>query len=140
MSVATSFHEERAVGERDRRSSCSVTAPGSGVGGADAARSRSTRRGRPPMSASNSPFLEFTSPRSSRDPLARRPRARRIVVVPMFIAQGGHLKADLPKLVTAARVRHPGCEIVQTLAVGEADPVIAAMADYARRCATGDVG
>lgn len=66
--------------------------------------------------------------------------ARRIVVVPMFIAQGGHLKADLPKLVAAARVRHPGCDIVQALAVGEADPVIAAIADYARRCATGDTG
>ncbi|MDT3672025.1 MAG: CbiX/SirB N-terminal domain-containing protein [Aromatoleum sp.] len=86
-------------------------------------------------------FLEFIEPTldvAIHSLVARG--ARRIVVVPMFIAQGGHLKADLPKLVTAARVRHPGCEIVQTLAVGEADPVIAAMADYARRCATGDVG
>ena len=86
-------------------------------------------------------FLEFIEPTldAAIDSLVTR-GARRIVVVPMFIAQGGHLKADLPKLVAAARVRHPDCEIVQALAVGEADPVIAAMADYARRCATGETG
>jgi len=86
-------------------------------------------------------FLEFIEPTLdvAIDTLVAR-GVRRVVVVPMFIAQGGHLKADLPKLVAAARVRHPGCEIVQALAVGEADPVVAAMADYARSCATGDIG
>lgn len=86
-------------------------------------------------------FLEFIEPTLdvAIDSLVVR-GAQRIVVVPMFIAQGGHLKADLPKLIAAARVRHPGREIVQALAVGEADPVIVAMADYARRCATGDIG
>ncbi len=86
-------------------------------------------------------FLEFIEPTLdvAIDSLVAR-GAHHIVVVPMFIAQGGHLKADLPKLVAAARMRHPGCEIVQALAVGEADPVVQAMADYARRCATGDSG
>ena len=86
-------------------------------------------------------FLEFIEPALdvAIDALVAR-GARRVVVVPMFIAQGGHLKADLPKLVAAARARHPGCEIVQAPAVGEADPVITAMAEYARTCATGDIG
>ena len=57
--------------------------------------------------------------------------ARRITVVPMFLAQGGHLKRDVPLLVEQASLRHPGCEIRQALAVGEADRVVTAMAEYA---------
>jgi len=84
-------------------------------------------------------FLEFIAPTldDAIDVLVAQ-GARRVVVVPMFIAQGGHLKSDLPKLVDAARVRHRGCDIVQALAVGEADVVVAAMAEHARRCALDD--
>jgi sirohydrochlorin cobaltochelatase len=84
-------------------------------------------------------FLEFIAPTldDAIDALVAR-GARRVVVVPMFIAQGGHLKSDLPKLIDAARVRHRGCDIVQALAVGEADVVVAAMAEHARRCALDD--
>lgn len=80
-------------------------------------------------------FLEFIAPTlpEAIDSLVAL-GARRIAVVPMFIAQGGHLKKDLPQLVAAARARHPDCEIVQAPAVGEAAPVIAAMAGYAQRC------
>lgn len=62
----------------------------------------------------------------------------RITVVPMFLAQGGHLKKDIPALVEAARARHPQCEIRQALAVGEVDGVVRAMADYACGCARED--
>ena len=84
-------------------------------------------------------FLEFIAPTFDEaiDTLVAD-GARRIVVVPMFIAQGGHLKRDLPTLVDAARARHRECEIVQALAVGEADTVVAAMAEYARRCVADD--
>ena len=34
--------------------------------------------------------------------------ATTIDIVPAFMAQGGHLKRDLPLLVEAARARHPG--------------------------------
>ena len=61
--------------------------------------------------------------------------ATHVTVVPMFLAQGGHLKRDVPKLIEAARVRHPECRIAQAAAVGEADGVVAAMAGYARQCA-----
>lgn len=84
-------------------------------------------------------FLEFIAPTLDEaiDTLVAR-GARRIAVVPMFIAQGGHLKRDLPQLVAAARARHPGCDIVQAMAVGEADGVVAAMAEHARHCAHDD--
>jgi len=82
-------------------------------------------------------FLELMSPTLADvvDSLVAR-GVRHIAVVPMFIAQGGHLKSDVPKLVAAARERHPECDIVQALAVGEADSVIAAMAAYAHGCVT----
>lgn len=82
-------------------------------------------------------FLEFMQPTLEGviDTLTTQ-GVRRIAVVPMFIAQGGHLKSDVPKLVAEARARHPECEIMQALAVGEADSVIAAMAAYAHRCVT----
>lgn len=79
-------------------------------------------------------FLEFMTPTLAEaiDRLVAG-GARRIAVVPMFIAQGGHLKSDVPDLVAAARLRHPDCEIVQAPAVGEAESVIAAMAAYAHQ-------
>ncbi|MBL8443966.1 MAG: CbiX/SirB N-terminal domain-containing protein [Zoogloeaceae bacterium] len=61
----------------------------------------------------------------------------RVTVVPVFLAQGGHLKKDVPVLVEEARVRHPQCEIRQVLAVGEADTVVAAIAGYAAQCGRG---
>jgi sirohydrochlorin cobaltochelatase len=81
-------------------------------------------------------FLEFIEPPlpEAIDQLVAS-GVTRITVIPMFLAQGGHLKKDVPALVEAARLRHPGCDIRQALAVGEADSVIAAMADYARQCA-----
>ncbi|NLF53489.1 MAG: cobalamin biosynthesis protein CbiX [Thauera phenolivorans] len=60
--------------------------------------------------------------------------AERIAVVPIFLAQGGHLKRDLPEMLEAVRGAHPGCEISLAPAAGEADGVIAAMAAYARAC------
>jgi len=99
-------------------------------------RVRDTLRALAPELGVELAFLEFLAPTLDEaiDVLVAR-GARRIVIVPMFIARGGHLKNDLPKLVAAACERHPGCEIVQTLAVGEAEPVVAAMASYARQCA-----
>ncbi len=84
-------------------------------------------------------FLEFMQPPLAEaiDTLVAN-GATRITVVPMFLAQGGHLKHDVPDQVEAARRRHPGCRIDQALAVGEADGVADAMADYARHCVERD--
>lgn len=77
-------------------------------------------------------FLEFMQPGlvASIDCLARG-GATHVTVVPMFLAQGGHVKKDLPVLLDEARVLHPGCQVELLAAVGEADPVVAAMAAYA---------
>lgn len=80
-------------------------------------------------------FLEFMSPTLA-DAIATLATggASRIAVVPVFLAQGGHLKRDLPLLLDEARRSHPGCDISLARAAGEADAVVAAMADYARSC------
>lgn len=54
----------------------------------------------------------------------------RIVVLPMFIAQGGHLKQDLPLLIDEQRRLHPRVEFEQACAVGEAESIVQAMADH----------
>lgn len=77
-------------------------------------------------------FLEFMTPSLAEaiDKVVAQGAAR-VTVIPMFLAQGGHLKKDVPLLVGEARQRYPACDIRQALAVGEMDEVIAAMADHA---------
>lgn len=79
-------------------------------------------------------FLEFMRPTLGEaiDALAEG-GATRITVVPMFLAQGGHVKKDLPALLEAVRARHPRCEIGLVEAVGEAPGVVEAMARHALR-------
>lgn len=76
-------------------------------------------------------FLEFLEP--SLDVCVDKlvaAGARDIQVVPMFMAQSGHLKRDLPLLVEAAQRRHPRIRLVVSGAVGEAPEVINAMAGH----------
>jgi sirohydrochlorin cobaltochelatase len=51
----------------------------------------------------------------------------RIVVLPMFIAQGGHLKGDLPLLIDELRARYPQARFTQADALGDAEPIVQAM-------------
>ena len=53
------------------------------------------------------------------------------VVVPMFIAQGGHLKRDVPELLAVLRERHPAMALTLAPAIGESASVIEAMAQAA---------
>lgn len=55
----------------------------------------------------------------------------RLTLVPLFLAQGGHLKQDLPKLLDDIRGRHPGVRIEVTQAIGDSDALIAAIAEWA---------
>ncbi len=57
--------------------------------------------------------------------------ARNILVVPMFIAQGGHLKRDVPEMMARLRSTHPEARFSLAGAIGENDAVIRAMADAA---------
>ena len=76
-------------------------------------------------------FLEFMTP--SLEECAESlvvDGCERIVIVPMFIAQGGHLKNDVPRIVDTLRARHANVVFDLHGAVGEAESVVQAMAAY----------
>jgi sirohydrochlorin cobaltochelatase len=74
-------------------------------------------------------FLEFMSPTLGEcvSTLAQQ-GVDRIVVLPMFIARGGHLKREVPEMITALRSTHPGIDISLAAVIGEQDTVVRAMA------------
>lgn len=74
-------------------------------------------------------FMEFMSPTLDEavDAVVAD-GARAVTVVPIFLAQGGHLKRDVPLRVEAARRRHPDTNFTLAPAIGEDDGVLAAMA------------
>ena len=51
----------------------------------------------------------------------------RVVVLPMFIAQGGHLKHDLPQIIEQLRALYPQTRFEQATALGDADSIVQAM-------------
>jgi len=54
-----------------------------------------------------------------------------ITLVPLFLAQGGHLKEDLPRLLDDVRRRYPSVTIHVTQAIGDSAVLTAAIADWA---------
>ena len=77
-------------------------------------------------------FLELMRPTfdESIDCLVQQ-GATEVVIVPIFMAAGSHIKKDLPLMAASAMERHSGIRIGIAPPVGEAEPVLAAMADYA---------
>jgi sirohydrochlorin cobaltochelatase len=55
----------------------------------------------------------------------------RVTVVPLFLAQGGHLKEDLPRLLDDIRGLHPSLRIDVTQAIGDSQDLTDAIADWA---------
>ncbi|MCG3186056.1 MAG: hypothetical protein IOMNBAOH_00609 [Rhodocyclaceae bacterium] len=65
-------------------------------------------------------FLEFMTPTLAQAVAELCGQgARAIRIVPLFLAQGGHLKRDLPSLIEALRLDHPGTELTLDRAIGE---------------------
>ncbi|MBK7766771.1 MAG: CbiX/SirB N-terminal domain-containing protein [Sulfuritalea sp.] len=87
---------------------------------------------REPESLVEPGFLELMRPTFDEgvDCLVRQ-GATEIVVVPIFMAAGSHIRKDLPQLAASAMDRHAGLVIELAAPVGEAATVLAAMADYA---------
>ena len=54
-----------------------------------------------------------------------------ITVVPLFLAQGGHLKEDLPRLLDDIRGHYPSLRIDVTQAIGDSEDLTNAIADWA---------
>ena len=74
-------------------------------------------------------FLEFMAPglRGAGDALAGAGCAQ-VDVVPLFLGAGGHVRKDVPALLADLRAAHPGVRWTLRRTIGEAEPVIAAMA------------
>jgi sirohydrochlorin cobaltochelatase len=74
-------------------------------------------------------FLEFltpTLPETAAQLVAQG--CDKIVVMPMFIARGGHLKNDLPGIIDLLRSTYPTVEFCLGGAIGEDESVVQAMA------------
>ncbi len=77
-------------------------------------------------------FLELMSPALADAVAAAVAKgATRIAVAPVFWAQGGHLKRDVPALLAQVCTGHPGLRIDLWPVLGERDAVLDAIAaDY----------
>ena len=81
-------------------------------------------------------FLEFMAPTLPEciESLVRE-GADKIVIVPMFIARGGHLKRDVPELLDGLRKTYPAVEFSLAGVIGEEESVVQAMAAAAKNIA-----
>ena len=59
--------------------------------------------------------------------------AQKIVVVPVFFGQGGHLRNDFPVILSACREKFPMIALSTTPAVGEDLAVLQAIVDFGAR-------
>lgn len=77
-------------------------------------------------------FLEFLPPTLGEaiDGIAVAGHTR-LTIVPIFMAQSGHTKRDLPAILAAAWERHPQLDIQLATPIGEARDVVQAIAAYA---------
>ena len=77
-------------------------------------------------------FLEFmtpTLPERAAEMIALG--ADKIVVMPMFVARGGHLKKETPEMIEALRLKYPKVTFSLGNAIGEHELVVEAMATAA---------
>lgn len=79
-------------------------------------------------------FLEFMAPTllEAGDTLAAA-GCTRVVIVPLFLGTGGHVRKDLPLLIETLRGAHPQVTWTLQPSIGEAPDVIEAMAHAALR-------
>jgi sirohydrochlorin cobaltochelatase len=77
-------------------------------------------------------FLELMEPRLAEAVAALAGDGiARITLVPLFLAQGGHLKEDLPRLLDDIRKQHSAVRIDVTAAIGDSESLTNAIADWA---------
>lgn len=73
-------------------------------------------------------YLEIMTPRltEAMDRIAGSGVAD-VTVAPLFMAQGGHLKEDVPRLLAEVQQRHPDVQLRLLPAVGEVDSILSAI-------------
>ena len=76
-------------------------------------------------------FLEIMQP-TLPDAVARLSGAgcAHIIVAPMFMAQGGHLKRDLRQMLNGLREHYPAITLEALPAVGDVEPILNAITDW----------
>ena len=88
-------------------------------------------QGRAPERAPMLAYLELMAPDLAAAIATQAERGFDAVrIVPLFLGPGGHLRHDLPRIVDAARARHPKLRIELAGPAGEDPFVIEALADY----------
>ena len=76
-------------------------------------------------------FLEFMAPSLAESAEVLLAEGfERIVILPMFIAQGGHLKEDIPLLINELCERYPQARFELTSALGDSEDIVQAMAAH----------
>lgn len=79
-------------------------------------------------------YLEFMTPTLAEAGAALAAAGcTRVVVLPMFLGAGGHVRQDLPRQLDALRAAHPALAFELAGAIGEQPEVLAAMAAAALR-------
>jgi len=79
-------------------------------------------------------FLELMTPTLEQAVArAQAQGAKRVVLVPLFMAQGGHLKRDLPQLAQRIREQHPQLELQLLSAIGDVPEILQAITDWVLR-------
>jgi|SRR6266850_6554952 len=81
-------------------------------------------------------FLEIMSP--SLDEAAARLASegfKTVIIVPLFLAQGTHLKRELPAMLAKVRKRHASTEFRVTPALGDAPEIVAAITEWVQGAA-----
>ncbi len=76
-------------------------------------------------------FLEHMAPTledAASDLIARG--ATQLSIVPVFIANGGHLREDLPRRVEALTAKHPGIPVRIAPPIGEVDTILSAISGW----------
>ena len=56
--------------------------------------------------------------------------ATAITVVPLFMAQGGHLREDVPRLLDQIRLSHPTVAVSMTSPIGEVEAILQQIAEW----------
>jgi sirohydrochlorin cobaltochelatase len=81
-------------------------------------------------------FLEFMLP-SLEEAAARLADKgiETVIIVPLFLAQGAHLKRELPAMVAKIRKRHSKTEFRVTPALGDSPEIVAAITEWVQRAA-----
>ena len=78
-------------------------------------------------------FLEFRSPELVETiDAAAAAGAVRVAIAPLFWAEGGHLKREVPELIAQAQARHPHLRIERWPVLGASPEVLAALSGVYR--------